>query len=333
MSSYIDIKYANLISPRLERFKIKKYNPYSATFRCPICGDSQKSKIKARGNFYQKQQSILFQCFNCGAARNIASFLRDLDPMLYKDYCVESFLDKEQKIIEPTYEHPKHLRLGSPLLKLKKISQLKPDHPAKLYVQSRKIPTNQHHRLFYCPKFAKWTNTMIPGKLKEDKDSPRLIIPFLDADGNLFGYQGRSFDPNDKIRYITIMLEDKEVKAFGLDSCNRNIPYYITEGPIDSMFLPNAIAMGGADINIDVVNENAIFVYDNEPRNPDIVKRINKVLANGYSACIWPQDMKCKDINDMIMSGLTTDEVLKIIKSNTYSGMIALVKFNEWKRN
>ena len=333
MSIWIDVKYTNLLSGKLDRFKIKSYNPYSASCRCPICGDSKKSELKTRGGFFQKQDAIIFKCFNCGVGRNIGSLLRELDPVMYKEYITESYTDKEPKKTEEL-KQPKrseYLKSGSPLLKLKKISQLSWNHPAKVYVLNRKIPNVAHTKLFYCSKFASWTNSMIPQKLNTKHDTPRLIIPFINEHGRMFGYQGRSFDPNDKIRYITIMLHPDK-KIFGLDTVDFTKKHYIVEGPIDSLFLPNAIAMGGADINMGVLNTNSVFVYDNEPRNPDIVNRMKKVLDSGYNICIWPTDLKYKDINDMILGGINQRQVIDMINDNTYSGMVGLVKFNEWKK-
>lgn len=331
MSAWLDIKYANLVSSRLERFKVKTHSPYSATFRCPICGDSKKSSTKTRGGFFQKQDSIIFKCFNCGAGRNIPSLLRELDVNLYKEYMLEKFVDKDQPKLQQLIPQKKIYTKGSPLSKLKKISQLTWDHPAKLYVVNRKIPNTAHSKLYYCSKFASWTNSMIPQKLSTTHDTPRLVIPFLDQSGNMFGYQGRSFDPNDKVRYITIMLQPDK-KVFGLDTVNLLKKHYIVEGPIDSLFLPNAIAMGGADINMELVNSNSVFVYDNEPRNTDIVNRMKKVLDSGYSICIWPTDLKYKDINDMILGGMTQSQLLDIINENTCNGMSGIMKLNEWKK-
>jgi hypothetical protein len=255
---------------------------------------------------------------------------------MVKEYTLECFAETGNKQPEsekkPAFEHPTYMKAGSPLLKLKKISQLEHNHPAKEYVESRMIPTKFHSKLFYCSKFAAWTNCMIPGKLNAEKDTPRLIIPFLDKDGQLFGYQGRSFNPNDKIRYITIMLEDR-LKTFGLDTLDQTKQFFIVEGPIDSMFLPNAIAMAGADMNNkEFLNDNAVYVYDNEPRNPDIVKRMGKVLERGDALCIWPQDMQYKDINDMIIAGITQKELLAIVQNNIYKGLAGLMKYNEWKK-
>ena len=333
MSIWIDVKYANLVSSKLERFKIKTYNPYCASFRCPICGDSKKSSLKTRGGFFQKQDAIIFKCFNCGAGRNVASFLREIEPSLYKEYVMETYTDKNPKQLDTPnpLKRLDYLKSGSPLLKLKKISQLEWNHPAKLYVLNRKIPNISHSKLFYCPKFASWTNSIIPQKLDTKNNNPRLIIPFIDSNGKMFGYQGRSFDPNDKLRYITIMLQPDK-KIFGLDTVNFSKRHYIVEGPIDSLFLPNAIAMAGADINMEVINTNSVFVYDNEPRNLDIVKRMKKILDSGYNVCIWPSTLKYKDINDMILGGMLQKQIVDIINNNTYNGMLGIIKFNEWKK-
>jgi len=337
---WIDVKYANIVSSKLLRFKVTRYNPYTANFRCPFCGDSKKSATKARGFFFQKEQSIIYRCHNCGIGKNMRSFLADFAPELRDEYIAESFLENRiednlntEKPVPEVFELPKFLKAGSPLRKLKKISQLPWNHPAKQYIINRGIPNEYHSKLFYCSKFASWTNTMIPGKLKTTHDIPRLIIPLLDKDGRMFGYQGRSFDPNDKVRYISIMLDDR-IKVYGLDTVDFSKKYYILEGPIDSMFLPNAIAMAGSDMsNPEFLNSNAVFVYDNEPRNRDIVNRVKRAIGAGYTVCIWPSMMEqYKDINDMISGGYSQKEIVDIINSNSYNGITAIVHFNDWKK-
>lgn len=332
MSIWVDIKFTNLVSAKLDRFKVKTYNPYLANCRCPICGDSQKNKLKARGFFFQKQDNLIYKCHNCGAGRNIGSFLRDIDPVLYKEYIAESYFDKDKPKEElAVIKTPSYMKAGSPLLKIKKISQLSFDHPAKQYVIDRGIPNEYHAKLFYCSKFAAWTNTMIPRKLKTDGDTPRLIIPFIDKTGKMFGYQGRSFDKAAKVRYITIMLEDRP-KIFGMDTVDLTKTHYIIEGPIDSMFIPNAIAMAGADLDRSIINEHSVFVYDNEPRNPEIIRRMKKVIDAGHQIVIWPLDLKYKDVNDMILGNINRKAVIDMIVDHTYSGLTALVKLNGWKK-
>lgn len=332
MSVWVDIKYANLVSSKLERFKVKKHNPYSASFRCPICGDSKKSAIKARGSFYQSADSVYFKCFNCGATRSISSFLKQIEPNLYKEYVMENYVDNGPQTLKPLgSEETKTNYVVAPLSKLKKISQLPWNHPAKTYILNRKIPNEAHARLYYCSKFATWTNSIIPDKLKADKDNPRIIIPFIDEKGVVFGYQGRSLDPNDKVRYISIMLRT-EKKVFGLNTVDFSKKHYVLEGPIDSLFLPNAIAMAGADIDFDLLNDKSVFVYDNECRNKEITKRMENVLNKGYKLCIWPESLQYKDINDMILGGMSVKKVVDIIDENTYNGPIGLMKLNMWKK-
>ena len=333
MALFLDVKYANLVSGRLEKFKIKTYNPYTANFRCPLCGDSKKNIHKARGFFFQKADSVIFKCHNCGAGRTISTFLRDVDPSLQKEYMLESYTDKDRKTVEPIkkFTAPVFLKTDEHLAKLKKISQLSHLHPAKRYVVSRKIPNKYHAKLYYCSKFASWTNSIIPDKLKTEYDEPRLIIPFFDKDGRMFGYQGRSFDPDSKVKYITIMLEDR-LKTFGLDMVDTTKRFYCVEGPIDSMFLPNAIAMAGSDMNEEFINDTVVFILDNEPRNAEIVKRLRKYLEKNYSVFIWPDDLKYKDINDAILGGMSEKQILDTIDSNIYKGLAGMIRFNDWRK-
>jgi len=141
--------------------------------------------------------------------------------------------------------------------------------------------------------------------------------------------QGRSIGPS-KVKYITVMLNDDAPKIYGLDNISRDAPVYITEGPFDSTFIRNSIAMCGADADIDRWGiSNAIWIYDNEPRNTEIVRRIGNTIDNGHSVVIWPSNIDDKDINDMVMSGL---DVQSVIESNTYTGLEAQLKFTTWKK-
>jgi hypothetical protein len=211
---------------------------------------------------------------------------------------------------------------------------LKGGHPAKTYIENRQIPANQHYKLYYAPKFNEWVNSIIPGKLPEqERDAPRLILPFIDDKGNLFGFQGRAFDKY-SLRYITIMIDPTMPKIFGLDTIDFERKYYVVEGPIDSLFLDNAVAMAGADGSGAGLShiENAIMVFDNEPRNKEICSRMEKCLDKGYKVCIWPTNVVDKDINDMILSNINNADVQLIIDQNTYSGLQGKLKLTYWRK-
>jgi len=333
MVDYVDLHYANMLSSRLERFKVRSTAPYKINFRCPVCGDSQKSKAKARGWLLEKDNTFHYFCHNCGTSQSFSYFLKSVDGLAYNDYVAEKYINKtkeEKPTLEKTkFETPKFKE--NPLKTLKKISQLDPSHALKKYIEQRKIPTNQHYRLYYAPKFKTWVNSLVPNKFEStEKDEPRLVMPFIDKDGKVFGVSARGFNPNG-VRYITIMFDERP-KIFGLDKVDTTKKYFVVEGAIDSMFLSNAIAMAGADGNMSGLEnlENAIIVFDNEPRNKEIHKRMERVIRLGHTICIWPANAPGKDINEMILNGAVSVE--EIILKNSYKGLEANLKLMSWRK-
>ena len=337
--TYVDLKYINILSGRLSQFKRKTNNLFN--FRCPFCGDSQKNKLKARGYIYAKENKYSFKCHNCGTTSSVGNLIKHVDTNLFKEYRTESFLDTNRSLSTKTNTKPEGIvfdkrkyHFKTPLKNLKKISQLQYNHPAKVYVEKRRIPREYHRKLYYAPYFAKFVNSIIPRKLSEDNDEPRLIIPFFDEYENLIGFQGRAFSKN-AVRYITIMLDESKPKIFGLDEVDWTKKVYVLEGPIDSMFVPNSIAMigadGGAYIN-SKKTQDIVIVYDNEPKSSMIHKKLSKKIDEGFSVCIWQSFLKYKDINDMILSGMSKVEILNIINESTFQDLKAKMKLVEWSK-
>lgn len=331
MSSFIDVKYIQLVSPRLVLFSRKKADLYN--FRCPYCGDSQKRRNKARGYLFKVKNDFVFKCHNCGMGRTLANFLKDQDTFLHDQYVMEKFKDgktgKGTTVPNPVFnfQEPKFIRKRENDIDLEKVSDLNISHPAREYLEKRGIKDLDY--FYYCPKFKAWTNNQkkIFDNLKQDSD--RIIIPFKDKEGNLFGYQGRSLAPKAKLRYITIMLDEEQPKIFGLDRINETETVYVTEGPFDSMFLGNSIAMCGSDVELRGYDYQFVYIYDNEPRNKQIVERIDKTIQQGNKVVIWPKTIQQKDINDMVLSG---HDVQRLVECNVYSGLEATLKLNDWKK-
>ena len=332
MSSYIDLKFINDISGRLSQFK--KKTDYLFNFRCPHCGDSQKSKTKARAYLYRVKNDMFFKCHNCGQGQNLANFIKFIDPKLYEQYLLERYKKSAPATPKPKFDFkPTKFTNQTPIDDLKSIKDLPEDHPARLYCVNRKIPEKYFDKLFLSDKFMTLVNEVKPNTYKITKDHPRLIIPFYDTTGKVFAFQGRAFG-KEQPKYLTIKLDENKQKVYGLDKVNFQKHIYITEGPIDSLFIDNCLAAGGADLFLKnkVSNENITYIFDNEPRNKEIVKRMYKVIEQDFNVVIWPEDLQLKDVNDMIMSGLTKFELQDIISNNTYSKLSALTKLNYWKK-
>ncbi len=330
--SYLDAQYIGLISVRLEKFKKVREGLYN--FRCPYCGDSTRNKNKTRGYIYRTKTDYNFKCHNCGMSRSFTYFLKDRDRPLYDEYVLERYTEgltgKGTVTPEPNFifDSPK-FKDKDICDELDKISSLNTTHPAKRYLVDRGISEEHLRQLYFCPNFKEWTNKHKKIFKETNNDDARIIIPLRDSDGDLFGYQGRSLDPRNQLRYITVMLEDKP-KLYGLDRVNEKETVYIVEGPFDSLFIRNSIAMCGSDVHLDDWGiGNRVWIYDNEPRNAEIVSRISRTIDRGERVVIWDSDIKEKDINDMILAGR---DVQRVIESNTYQGLEAKLKLNYWKK-
>ena len=320
----IDSKYIGLVSSRLEKFKRVKADLYN--FRCPICGDSKKHKNKARGYLYQVKTNTNFKCHNCGASLSFNNFLKQIDTPLHKQYVMEKFKEgfaggKNFVVEEPKFEFKK------PVFK-KKLDLPRADEVpiAKEYLEKRKLDPSKFH---FAYKFKEWTNTQKQTFDTIGRDESRIIIPMYDEDKILIGFQGRSLGPN-SVKYITVMIKEDAPKIYGLDQIDNEKPIYIIEGPFDATLVQNAVAMCGSDLDIRSFGwSDYIYVYDNEPRNREIVNRIAKTIDRGDKVVIWPTSVEEKDINDMVLGG---QNIMSVLESNTYSGLQAKVKFNNWKK-
>ena len=318
----VDSKYIGLVSSRLQKFKRVKPNLYN--FRCPICGDSQKNKSKTRGYLYAVKADINFRCHNCGASMTLSNFIKKIDPTLHKQYVFERFKDgktgRGTVVEEPkfNFEAPQF----KPKLDLPKASE---NDIARRYLEKRKLDPN---KFYYTDKFKAWSNSHKKTFDDLTYDEPRIIIPLF-YQNTLVGFQGRSLGPS-KVKYITVMINDEAPKIYGLDTIRKGSPVFVTEGPFDSTLIRNSIAMCGADGDVRKWGiSDPVWVYDNEPRSKEITTRISNTINRGDKVVIWPNNLKEKDINDMVLAGHSVQELLE---SNIYNGLKAKLQFNTWKR-
>ena len=321
----VDSKFIGLVSSRLLKFKRDKSNLYN--FSCPICGDSQKHRNKARGYLYGIKANVNFRCHNCGASMSFNNFLREIDHTLQKQYVMEKFKDGFAGVKGGSaIEKPVGLKFEEPKFRQKLDLPKASENPdAKKYLEDRKLNSD---KFYYTDKFKAWSNSHKKTFDSVKYDEPRIIIPLF-YKNTLVGFQGRSLGPS-KVKYITVMINDDAPKIYGLDDIQTRDSVYITEGPFDSTFISNSIAMCGADADVRRWGvDDPIWIYDNEPRSHEIVKRISNTIDRGEKVVIWPNNIHEKDINDMVMAG---HDVQSMVELNVYSSLKAKLQFNTWKR-
>lgn len=349
MSLLLDTRYFLEVSPKLDCFK--RVQPDLYNFRCPFCGDSKHSQSKARGYMYtfKGADGLVFKCHNCGYGTNFGHFLRELDPVLHRRYLVDLMKEKGfgHRDLEKKTDHRKlyeRFMTKTDILpdyedgifkSCIRIDRLHDTHPCKKYVLSRMIPAKFYPYLYCAEDFVSFVNSVVPGKLSGRPNETRLVIPFLDKNGRCFAFIGRSLDPKSKMKYITVKIDESAPRIYGLDRVDYGKRIYCCEGQIDSMFLPNAIAVSGAcydDPLLDMIKPNVVIVPDNERRNPEVANNIRKIVERGFKVCLWRDGLLFKDINEAVLSGYSPEDIVKMIDEDTVQGITAKVRFRLWTR-
>jgi len=339
-----ELKFVHLLANHLVGFKKTGNNVFN--FRCPVCGDSKKKRMKKRGYIFEKNGKLVFYCHNCSITKGFPNFLKEQSELLYQEFLMECLNGSGKEVQEKT---PIQIKTDA-LIRLPKVSSLSPEHPCKKYVISRLIPTTYHHKLFFAARFKTFVNSLIPNKFTDiGTDEPRLVIPIY-SEGKLIGFQGRALSSSE-VKYISIVLDEtKGPLIYGLDDINWNKKVYVFEGPIDSMFIPNSVAICGSSLikaaqHLNKRKNNMILVFDNEPRNSEIVKSIKRAITMGFFVCIFPVTFKFKDIGEAIQALVSqrefvdTEEIKRLglklkemIDVNTYHGLNAELRLAEWSK-
>ena len=332
----IDITYINRLSTKLEQFKKVRRNVWNS--RCIICGDSKKNKSKKRFYIFMNNGKYFCKCHNCSYSQEFSHFLKDQFPDEYKEYLLEK-LPKKTSLKPDRFKHlksiiPKKVSCkGFNYSHLKTFDELAVDHPARIYTENRHIPLNM---VYYVNNFSSLLSEF--GLTKyilayNNAKEPRMIIPFYREDGLSTVFQARAFSKKEFLRYITIKEDDSESKIYGMERVDKNNPVWCLEGPIDSLMISNAIAMSGVSGNLPSGIPEFRFVFDNEPRNSDIVKNMRKRLMGGHKVVIFPERVKWNDLNDMVVKGnMSKEQVLDVLEDNLYDMDEGIIKLNQWRK-
>lgn len=343
MSIYIDREFLGQIQYRLEGFVQKNSDLYN--FRCPFCLDSKKNKSKKRGFIYKisDAEAYAYKCWNCGKSISFGHFLEAIDNTIYKQYVLEKYkggASNRAPVEKPTYgslkgnaaeyfrNHPKNLSISS-------IYNLDREHPARSYIEDRRIPQEFWKEIYFTEKFYDFLNADFPDHGKSEKEVPndaRIVLLYTDKSGYVTHVAGRALDKNNGLRYISIKVSDEDRKIFGTNRLDLSKPAYVVEGQFDSLFLDNCVASGDSNLAgvVDYLpSDNWTLVFDNEPRNKQIVHSVLQAIDKGYSVVVYPQWLEQKDLNDMVLAGI---DVKTLVREHTYKGATAMIKFIRWKR-
>lgn len=337
MSIYLDRKYLQLISNRLPLFKRKNDDTYNC--RCIVCGDSQTKKSKARGYFFPNKTDLTYKCHNCGVAMHFSTFLKNLDTTMYAEYTLEKMTENgslavsnslpKVKFEQPVFK-PAEERLLDKILD--RLDVLPDTNEAVQFCLNRQIPRNRFSQLYFISnvKDIEQLSDKYKGTIRTEE--PRLVLPFYNTTGQLTGVTCRALR-GEALRYLTIKVKENDPLIFGIGSIDRTKPIYVVEGPIDSLFVDNCIAVAGTAFGklstIGLPSDKLIVIFDNQPRNKEVCKLIQGCIDSGHRVVIWPQTLPEKDINEMVLAGR---DVMKIIKENVVCGLAAKAKFIAWKR-
>jgi len=338
---WLERKYLSMALVHLDQAKWKGDN--TLNHRCPYCGDSKKNDYKARGYHFVVEQNFVYKCHNCGKATSTVHFLKDNFPTIHREYLVEwlkeSGVTPKVKKMPSSNEFkftPKQDLLNISVETLRAVCWPAWDKiVSRDYLQHRKIPDEKIKELFYVDNSQHLSNL---SKKYEDRvlgNDPRIVLPFFSESGELVGVSGRAINDS-PLRYLTMKFLEDVPLIYNINRVDKTKTVYVTEGPIDSLFLPNSIAVGGSDFKKldNSIKDNAVIIFDNEPRSREIVKKLKEVIDLGYKVCIWNDKRvsDLKDVNEMIMNGLSQSVILDIINTSIFDGLSAKLKLTEYKK-
>jgi len=257
-------------------------------------------------------------------------FLQFVAPALAQEYALERWRNGENG--KSNYVKPDETAIALPKaeLHLPKITSLAEDHLAREYLIARQIP--HLDRFYFSNGFGDWVRSIDPTYTTIPNDE-RIVIPFVNKRGELVAAQGRCLSGSkNAIRYITVKFCKDGRAIYGEDKLDYSKRVYAVEGPLDSVFLNNAVALAGCELaHATKLFSDCVVVYDNEPRNTEIVKKIEEAIRGGYTVCVWADSVEEKDINDMVLAGRSPQEVQSIIDECACSGLTALARFSQWR--
>lgn len=306
----------------------KKYqNIYNA--ECPVCKEG-KSAGRSRRLFYFPSKQY-FYCHNCVKSWKPLEWVKEVTGLT-----VPEILKKDQEKIDTVYTKPKKeaTKQEMPIADLPENSIDITDEFQFDYFRNNKFISLakqycENRRLFTAVNSCKKFFVSLEDKIHKN----RLVIPFIGANNKIVSYQTRALTPNQFPKYLTKFGEKELFNFYNITS---DVPYvFVFEGPIDSMFVKNGVAMAALaptekqlqQLN-SLIGYQTIYVFDNDKENKHVKRKVEKYIKEGKTVFVWPsQFQKFKDFNEICCS-LNLDEIpWKFVVKNSASNEEALLKY------
>lgn len=335
----------------------RHYSDGTLHCKCHICGDSKTRNNISRLNAQNYGGTWFVKCYNCGYSGNWLSYLRDYHPSIFESCMTEikfgeikKLKDRSEGTKKPEISTKDEVKEEVPIEKndpkksiifpptVYKISDIQESHSVVQYVKNRKIPRRVWDKLYFTNDFRSLVCMYKEmGDGYSNYKEPRLVIPIFSEDNLIVGFQGRALRKEDEaIKYMTIKVDDNASKLYGLERVDPDKTIFVLEGPLDSLFLSNAIAMTGGSLSLDKMPfpDKRVYVLDIERRHQDTHTRISNLISSGervvlFDNCQW----EGKDINDLLLKNdITVEDIENYMHNNIVSGWEARVRFDRWSK-
>lgn len=317
IEKYQEVELANQLSlPRGKRV------PTGFNFGCPFCNEGHSHGKKRRAYLLinsPKHDHIRFYCHNCNLDLSFRSFLERFNITIFDEYREKEkrhFLDRlkgkkkvKNAIIQKSTGEFERLVLDKEVFRPVAFHQ-----KAVSYCRQRKIPKGVVDRLFYVP-----ADIEIPTIFEPLRDM--VVFPFYAAD-KIYGYQGRSIS-----KKLFHTHSQPGLKIYNIFNVKLGQNVYCFESIIDSFYIDNSIAMVGSGLGAEQREKlsQVTFVLDND-NSDDLYRKLEKLVNNGERVVIWPDEVKEKDVNEMVVRGWNLKEINRMIDERTFFGPMAKIK-------
>lgn len=334
---YVDLKYTRILSSYLSEFH--EVGPELMRCRCPLCGDSKKSKFKTRGYLFVREGRVFFRCHNCGRGKTLYGLMSFVAPSLCRAYVFERF-SKDGGQVRTAVPLANQTALAtlevedSLLNDLESIADLPDGHHAKEYLRGRQISEEQFADLYFTENVRDFSKNIEKYKERNIPEHPAVMIPFRDDVGTLMFIQCRFL--SGEIRYMTLEIQGGE-KIWGMDKVDWNKKVYMVEGPFDAMFVDNCIAAAGGSLNASlkyVMNKakaGVVLIFDRDyTTNNDVFRNLRDAVESNVPVVLFDAKFKAKDINEAITLGqFSRSNITDYLESRTFVGLGARLEFGK----